>query len=314
MKNKQRFIYLLDLLKEKTDENHWLSTSEIIKAMENDGISINRKTLAEYISAIDQCGYNIEVDRRSENLYALIDRRFDEIELRLLIDAVTYYGFIPVKRKHDLIDKILLMTSKYMRETLKPKKIYPTKTDDNNIYYKISELMYAFLKNRKVKFKLLIYISPKKQDYRHGGKEYTFHPYDFVINDGKYYVLGYSENHDRNINIRIDRISSLMVLDENFEYPVGFSADENCNMDFYMYSGRSEKLKFFVDKQAITSWVDKFGKTTSFSNKGNGYIMEQTVEISPTFFGWIFQFKGKIKIISPQSVVEEFKDYIRSFE
>ena len=35
------------------------------------------------------------------------------------------------------------------------------------------------------------------------------------------------------------------------------------------------------------------------------------VSISPTFFAWIFEFGGKIRIVSPRRVVDEYIDLLK---
>ena len=35
-------------------------------------------------------------------------------------------------------------------------------------------------------------------------------------------------------------------------------------------------------------------------------IARVNVQISPTFFGWVFQFAGKMRIVKPESVAEQF--------
>jgi len=36
------------------------------------------------------------------------------------------------------------------------------------------------------------------------------------------------------------------------------------------------------------------------------------VQISPTFFGWLAQFGGKMQIISPNGVIRQYKEHISS--
>lgn len=43
----------------------------------------------------------------------------------------------------------------------------------------------------------------------------------------------------------------------------------------------------------------------------DGFIVEVNVSVSPTFFGWIFGFAEKIKIVSPQSVAAEYKKALK---
>ncbi len=34
------------------------------------------------------------------------------------------------------------------------------------------------------------------------------------------------------------------------------------------------------------------------------------VQVSPTFFGWLAQFGGKMKVLSPGKVVEQYQEHI----
>ena len=36
------------------------------------------------------------------------------------------------------------------------------------------------------------------------------------------------------------------------------------------------------------------------------------VAVSPTFYGWIFQFRGKIRIVSPQMAIDEYEEMARA--
>ncbi len=40
----------------------------------------------------------------------------------------------------------------------------------------------------------------------------------------------------------------------------------------------------------------------------NTFIARVPVERSPTFYGWVFQFAGKIKILSPAKAIEEYEN------
>lgn len=40
------------------------------------------------------------------------------------------------------------------------------------------------------------------------------------------------------------------------------------------------------------------------------YVATVKVQLSPTFWGWLFQFGNKMKVISPDTVIEEYKKKI----
>lgn len=59
--------------------------------------------------------------------------------------------------------------------------------------------------------------------------------------------------------------------------------------------------------------IDRFGKdrSTAIYSKvdENHCTITTTVEISDQFFGWLLGFGRKVKLLSPDDVVEEFKAY-----
>ena len=59
--------------------------------------------------------------------------------------------------------------------------------------------------------------------------------------------------------------------------------------------------------------VDRFGEHIPFAKTedGNGLLTAEA-GISPTFFGWIDQFGGKVKIVSPASVRQEYLAYLHT--
>ena len=74
-----------------------------------------------------------------------------------------------------------------------------------------------------------------------------------------------------------------------------------------MYDGRMERVRLKCEADMMKVIVDRFGADVHTESLDNGFIAEVNVSVSPTFFGWVFGFAGKIKIVSPQSVVPQGK-------
>ena len=47
-------------------------------------------------------------------------------------------------------------------------------------------------------------------------------------------------------------------------------------------------------------------------NEDNTVTAAVTVQISPTFWGWLFQFGGKMKIVSPESAIREYRETVKA--
>lgn len=77
-----------------------------------------------------------------------------------------------------------------------------------------------------------------------------------------------------------------------------------------MYGGEPEDITICFTDKLIGVVYDKFGENTKITriDKGN-CVATVRVQISPTLWGWLFQFVGQMKIISPDTVIEKFKEY-----
>ena len=80
---------------------------------------------------------------------------------------------------------------------------------------------------------------------------------------------------------------------------------------FGMFSGEQKDVVLQFDKMLIGPVFDKFGETTPLM------LVDETtctatvqVQVSPTFFGWLAQFGGKMKVLSPESLKLRFREHI----
>ncbi|MPN08417.1 hypothetical protein SDC9_155699 [bioreactor metagenome] len=75
-----------------------------------------------------------------------------------------------------------------------------------------------------------------------------------------------------------------------------------------MYGGSTEDCVLQFDNSLIGVIYDKFGENTKMKRLNNDVCAATVkVQVSPTFWGWLFQFPEKMKISSPENLVEEYK-------
>ena len=95
---KLKLVYLMQILEEKTDENHPLSTQQLIEELEKAGIQAERKSIYRDIDMLAEFGMDIIKTRGRGGGYYLASRRFELAELKLLVDAVQASKFITTKK------------------------------------------------------------------------------------------------------------------------------------------------------------------------------------------------------------------------
>ena len=123
-----------------------------------------------------------------------------------------------------------------------------------------------------------------------------------------YYVLGYSERHGRIVKFRVDRIEKGEITDKSaVKKPAGFEAVTYLKNIIVMYDGKMETVQLKCTDDMMKVIIDRFGKDVHTQLCDGGFIAEVNVSVSPTFFGWVFGFAGKIKVLSPQAIVNDYK-------
>ena len=97
---KIKLLALWDILLKNTDEEHSMTTQEIIAALEKQDIAVSRKTLYEDIAVLNEHGYEVLCKKESRsNAYYVIDRKFERSEVQVLLSAVGS-GKIIVKQEN----------------------------------------------------------------------------------------------------------------------------------------------------------------------------------------------------------------------
>lgn len=318
---KPRVLCLLKLLEKYTDEDHQLTTSELSSLLENEyGLTVHRVTFKKDIEALQAMGYDIVETRSSQNKYFLGSREFELPELKLLIDAVESSKFITSTKSKELIEKIHSLTSIHQVEKLKRNNYVVRNVKPNNeqIYYIVDAVNDAINSNKQISFQYYDYTGLKKKVLKNKGEIYKLSPYHLVWNGDYYYVLGYSDKREKVISFRVDRIASVPTIlnKDNIPMPKDFDLNEFTRSVFFMYGGDKVQVNLRCENGLMKTIIDRFGEdVTTLAYDMESFRVVVDVEASPTFYGWVFGFGGKIEILGPEVIREEYeKQIIESYK
>ena len=316
MESKPRILYLLRILEKYTDEEHPLTTKQLIEMLnEKYGISTYRTTIAKDVVALQEFGVDIVVVHSTQCKYFIGSRQFELPELKLLIDAVESSKFITSKKSDALIKKIHMLTSNEQVKKLKRNNYVSGRIKPNNeqIYYIVDTINDAINEGKQISFQYYEYTGLKEKVLKNKGEVYTVSPYHLVWNDDYYYVVGCSEKREKIVTFRVDRIASQpdILSADAVPAPEDFDIAEFTKQVFYMYDGEAVLVDLKCDNSLMKTMVDRFGEDiTTLVYDENSFKVTVEVSASPTFFGWIFGFGGKVQILSPESVKEEYRQMI----
>ena len=313
---KLRPLYLVRILRERTDEDNSLSTSQLCTILKNEyGIETHRTTIKRDIEMLQAAGFGIQAVRSTQNLYNYVDREFDIAELKLLIDAVESSKFITSTKSEQLVSKLTAMAGVNKARDLKRNLVVDGryKLENEKIFYIVDAINNAINQKKKVRFQKIEYNVKKERVLHHGGEKYTFSPYSLVWDGDFYYVVGYSEKYHTIGSHRVDRIAEPpeILEDASVPMPVGFDINKFINTMFRMYNAPRIEVELLCDNSVMDAIIDKFGPSVhTYAGDLQNFRVIEEVAVGTVFFNWIFGFEGKVKIKGPESVKQQYREMV----
>ena len=152
---KLKLIYLMQILMEKTDEDHTLTVPQMITELARYGISAERKSIYDDLENLKLYGLDLCSTKTKTHNYFVGSRDFELPELKLLVDSVQASKFITHKKSMELISKIEKLTSRANAQKLH-RQVFVTnrvKTLNERIYYNVDKIHDAIAANKQITFK-----------------------------------------------------------------------------------------------------------------------------------------------------------------
>lgn len=315
---KLRPLYLAKILYEMTDEDHYLTTAQLIQILdEKYGIKAHRQTIKAEIELLKQFGLEIEEVKSTQNRYNLYGRTFDAPELKLLIDAVESSKFITASKSKELVKKISSLASDQVAATLTRNVSCEGRIKPGNekIYFIIDTINEAINANKQISFQYFQYNVRKEQKLKHNGEPYIITPLHLVWNGDYYYMVGVYDYKQRIGNFRVDRIAKRpVILDvEGTPAPADFNIDEYINTTFRMFNSEHAEVELICNNEVMDSIIDKFGAdVTTYANDMTSFRAIANVAVNHVFYSWVFGFGGKVKIKGPEDVRKKYMEMLLS--
>ena len=317
MQSNIRIIELLRFLYQQTDEAHAVTVSEMIEHLKSKGIPSVRQTVYTDLDALDTAGIDIVQIKSTQNRYFIGSRIFEYPELKMLVDAVASSKVISAKKSQALIQKLGRLTSVQQAEQLQRLASLSSRVKPHNekVYYIIDSIQTAILDQHQISFQYYEYTPEKKKILKHDGYRYILDPYALEWKNDHYYLIGYSHKHKGIAHFRVDRLTSVEPLDSKFQPMPDFDVAAYTNKMVDMFAAEhAEQVKLLCSNELMRVIIDHYGEDIEISPYDDTHFTV-IIEVNPsgTFYGWVFKFMGKIRILSPQSCVDKMQDIARTF-
>lgn len=311
---KLKLLYILDILKRYSDEEHPLNASDICERLKAFSVEAERKSVYDDIARLGDYGADIIKVGGKNGGWFIGSREFEIPEIYLLCDAVRSANFISAKKTRELLAKLngMLSVHEAKRRTGAVFFSEMQKSTNEEIYYNIDKLSRAISQGKQVRFSYSSRAFSSDRQIVKNTKVMTVSPYALTWQYDHYYVIGNYSKYDNLLHLRLDRISALEILEtkirpysEVSEYTDFFDVEDYTNKLFGMYGGERCEIELRCDKGITEQVLDRFGENIFIKKVTDSEFSFSTkAAISDALVTWITNYADKLTVTRPEKLKE----------
>jgi predicted DNA-binding transcriptional regulator YafY len=145
-------------------------------------------------------------------------------------------------------------------------------------------------------------------------ESYRFDPYRLLFYDGALYVGGYAHNRQANRLFLVDRIENVTILDERFEVPEDFSAEDLTGSAFGLVDEKTVKLKVRFGAEIAHLIRERLWHPTQQieEEEGGSLILSLTASGEKEILAWLYSYLPHVQILEPAELRHEFYEGLQT--
>ncbi len=310
-------LRILQILHKYSDFLHPLTQDKIAHYLDVDyGIIIERKAISRHLDRLNEAGFEIDHSRKG---YYLVVREFEDTELKLLVDSVLCNPNITAKHSAQLIEKLCTLSNKYFRSHVKNVHTVKDwiKSDNSALFFNIETIDNAINDGKQVQYDYNKYGVDKKL---HKSSFQRVTPYQLILHNQRYYLMGYSEYWGNMVFHRLDRITNIQPYDMP-AYPIRKVPGYEAGIDYkrlsttmpYLYSDKPERIEILADTWVIDQVIDWFGKDIAVRKTDNPDKISISLWSSPYAMElWALQYLKYVEVITPVHLRNKVRETLQN--
>lgn len=310
--SKLKLLYLADIFKKETDEEHPLSAEELCTLLSQKDISAERKAIYRDIDVLKEYGMDIIKQTSPKRGWFLGEHEYELAEVRLLSDAVSSAAFISPKKTGVLLDKIGNMSSVYQNETLKD-QVYVSagiKSGNEEIFYTIDKLQRAIEDKKCARLQYSNKYISGNGDLKSEDRTFTISPYAMIWSEDHYYLICNIKKYNDLMHLRIDKIKKVEILDtdsrplnEVSDFDEKFDSPKYTARVFKMFTGEEIEITLVCENSIIDYIIDRFGSEIRAQRVDDNHFQFTTkAAFSDGLVSYIMQYGPAIRVVSPTAL------------
>ena len=312
-------LYILNVLKKYSDEEHMLTAAEIQrKIKEIYDVEIDTRTIRRNINLLKyKLAYDISTREDNGKGYYINrdpETDFEPGEVRAIIDNFSYANYIVPSVAKEIIKKCKNMQTVYENEKLKDYQIYSvnSKTENAEVIKNIEDISNSIYNNNKIKFEYWKYEITNKLEKQIVSTP-TVSPFAIVYNKQEFYFIGIKDGQDEFYHYRLDRMKNVKELNEKITIKKTKSQIRDfAESTVEMFGGKKEEIEAVCNKCLLNAIFDIFGKNVTIEKiPGNDENFKLIVDSNPMGFRmWAMRNIDMVEVIRPENLRNEMREIV----
>ncbi|MBQ2937888.1 MAG: WYL domain-containing protein [Clostridia bacterium] len=266
-------LYILNVLKKYSDEEHKLSISELKeKIKEEYGEDIDPRTIRRNINLLQQkFGYDISTYNDNKIGYYISndpETDFEPGEIRAIIDTFSYSTFIEQRMAKGIIRKCKNLQNVYENEKIKNYRVYSPKGRTNNVEVikNIEDISNSIMNKNKVKFEYWKYCIVGDRVEKQIVSTPVVSPYAIIYDKQQFYMLAIKDGNKEFYHYRLDRIKNLKELAEIIKISKSEKdIEQYADTSVEVFSGDEVEIEAECNEYLLGEVIEKFGKNVEIA-------------------------------------------------
>ena len=313
-------LYILNVLKKYSDEDHMLSAAEIQrKIKEIYDVKIDTRTIRRNINLL-KYKLNYDISTREDNGKGYYINRdpekdFEPGEVRAIIDNFSYANYIVPNVAKEIIKKCKNLQTVYENEKLKDYQIYSvnSKTENSEVIKNIEDISNSIYNNHKLKFEYWKYEITNKLEKQIVSTP-TVSPFAIIYNKQEFYFIGIKDGQNKFYHYRLDRMKNVKELNEKINIKKTKSQIKDfAESTVEMFGGKKEEIEAICNKMLLNAIFDIFGKNVTIERiLGNDKDFKLIVDSNPIGFKmWAMRNIDMVEVVRPETLRNEMREIVQ---
>ncbi len=320
---KSQLLCTLEVLRLLTDESHGLRADEIASIVERrTGSRPSEQKVLDDVHEIAACaplGMEIVTPRRGESGGFRCRRSLlSSAQVRFLTDMVMTCKFATEPQRAELREALSGLASRYERDEA-AHDVFVDGRDaplSNDVFVAIDVAAQAIREARRLRFRYVsrgFYNEDVPLVADDGSQSFEETPVQLIYSFGEYYLETWAGEQDGHRALRrLDRVRAPMVSNtpayagEEVDRLRATVAERTTQVFDMLGDGVARTLFLEIDASVVRYAFDRFGPTIAFRDiRGNRACTKVTVQLSPTFYRWLFGMGDGMRLVKPRDEIWE---------